>query len=129
MLKGKQTDGLVIADGGVCIWLECEHSQNSRPERHKTVALVQVCVGGPSQVRLALGLWLARVAIVATNTQALRWMAASSQDAHRRGQVTEGQVCEVEACLLPVSASLVPGELVEGNLWWDVRLPADVSAC
>jgi hypothetical protein len=115
VLKGKQADGLVIADGGACIWLECEHSQKSRPERHKTVALVQECIGGPSQVELAPGLWLARVAIVATNTQALRWMAASFQDAHRRGQVTESQVCEVEACLLPVSESLVPGDLVEGN--------------
>lgn len=75
-------------------------------------------------MELALGLWLARVAIVATNAQALRWMAASFQDAHRRGQITEGQVCEVEACLLPVSESLVPGEVVDGNLWWDVLLPA-----
>lgn len=124
VLKGKQADGLVIAEGGACIWLECEHSHKSQPERHKTVALVQNCIGGSSQVELAPGLWLARVAIVATNTQALRWMAASFQDAQRRGQLKESQLCEVEACLLPVSESLVPGEVVEGNLWRDLLLPA-----
>lgn len=124
VLKGKQADGLVLADGGACTWLECEHSQKSRPERHKTVALVQECIGGEVQVELAPGLWLSRAAIVATNPQALRWMAASFQDAHRRGLLTESQVSEVDACLLPVSESLVPGEGVEGNLWWDVLLPA-----
>lgn len=126
VLKGKQADGLVIAEDGASTWLECEHSQKSRPERHKTVALVQECIGGETQVELAPGLWLSRVAIVATNPQALRWMAASFQDAHRRGLVTDSQVSEVEACLLPVSESLVPGEVVEGNLWWDVLLPASL---
>lgn len=124
VLNGKVADGLVVADNGACIWLECEHSQKARIERHKTVALVQDCLGGERQVQLAPGHWLARVAVVATNEQALRWMAASFQDAHRRGLLRDSQVAEVDACLLPISESLVPGDTVEGNLWWDVLLPS-----
>lgn len=124
VLKGKQADGLVIADDGACTWLECEHSAKSRPERHKTVALVQDCLGGERRVEIAPGLWLARLAVVATNEQALRWMAASFLDAHRTGLLRDSQVAEVDACLLPVSESLVPGDAVDGNLWWDVLVPA-----
>jgi hypothetical protein len=124
VLKGKQADGLVIGDDGACTWLECENSAKSRPERHKTVALVQECVGSERQVEIAPGLWLARLAVVATNEQALRWMAASFLDAHRTGLLRDSQVAEVDACLLPVSESLVPGDAVDGNLWWDVLVPA-----
>lgn len=125
VLRGKQADGLVIAEGGACVWLECEHSQKARAERHKTVALVQDCIGGDTLAELAPGLWLARLAVVATNEQALRWMAASFQAAHRQGQLRDSQVAEVEACLLPVSQSLLPGEVVEGNMWWDILVPAE----
>lgn len=124
VLKGKQADGLVIADDGACTWLECEHSAKSRPERHKTVALVQDCLGGARQVEIAPGLWLARLAVVATNEQALRWMAASFLDAHRGGFLEDSQVADVDACLLPISESLVPGDTVDGNMWWDVLVPA-----
>lgn len=124
VLKGKQADGLVIADDGACTWLECEHSAKSRPERHKTVALVADCLGGERQVEIAPGLWLARLAVVATNEQALRWMAASFLDAHRNGILRDSQVADVDACLLPVSESLVPGDAVDGNLWWHVLVPA-----
>jgi hypothetical protein len=124
VLRGKQADGLVIADDGACIWLECEHSQKGRGERHKTAALVRDCIGAETRVELAPGLWLARVAVVATNEQALRWMAVSFQDAHRQGQLRDSQVADVDVCLLPVSESLVPGEAVEGNMWWDILVPA-----
>lgn len=124
VLRGKQADGLVIADDGACIWMECEHSQKGRGERHKTVALVQDCMGRDTRVELAPGLWLARVAVVATNEQALRWMAASFQDAHRQGLLSDSQVADVDACLLRVSESLVPSEAVEGNMWWDILVPA-----
>lgn len=124
VLKGKQADGLVIADDGACTWLECEHSAKSRPERHKTVALVQDCLGGERRVEIAPGLWLARLAVVATNEQALRWMSASFLDAHRTGLLRDSQVAEVDACLLPVSESLVPGDAVDGSMWWDVLVPA-----
>lgn len=124
VLKGKQADGLVIADDGACTWLECEHSAKSRPERHKTVALVAECLGGERQVEIAPGLWLARIAVVATNEQALRWMAASFLDAHRSGILRDSQVADVDACLLPVSESLVPGDAVDGSMWWDVLVPA-----
>lgn len=124
VLNGKQADGLVIAEDGACIWVECENSQKGRAERHKTVSLVHDCIGGAKQVELAPGLWLARVAIVATNEQGLRWMAASFQDAHRKGELRDSQVAEVDACLLPVSESLVPGECISGNMWWDILVPA-----
>lgn len=124
VLRGKQADGLVIADDGACTWLECEHSAKSRPERHKTVALVGDCLGGERQVEIAPGLWLARLAVVATNDAALRWMAASFLDAHRNGLLRDSQVADVDACLLPVSESLVPGDAVDGNLWWNVLVPA-----
>lgn len=124
VLYSKVADGLVVADDGACIWVECEHSQKARAERHKTVTLVQECIGGERQVELGPGLWLARVAVVATNETALRWMAASFQDAHRRGLIQDSQIAEVEACLLPVSESLVTGDLVAGNMWWDVLVPA-----
>lgn len=124
VLRGKQADGLVIADDGACVWLECEHSQKGRSERHKTASLVRDCIGEQPRVELAPGLWLARVAVVATNEQALRWMAASFQDAHRQGQLRDSQVADVDVCLLPVSESLVPGEAIEGNMWWDILVPA-----
>lgn len=124
VLKGKQADGLVIADDGACTWLECEHSAKSRPERHKTVALVAECLGGERQVEIAPGVWLTRLAVVATNEQALRWMAASFLDAHRSGLLRDSQVAEVDACLLPISESLVPGDAVDGNMWWEVLVPA-----
>lgn len=124
VLRGKQADGLVIADDGACIWLECEHSQKARAERHKTVALVQDCIGADTRVELAPGLWLARVAVVATNEQALRWMAASFLDAHRNGLLRDSQVADVDVCLLPISESLVPGEAIEGSMWWDVLVKA-----
>jgi len=124
VLKGKQADGLVVGDDGATVWLECENSAKSRPERHKTVMLVQECLGGDRQVEVGPGLWLARLAVVATNEQALRWMSASFLDAHRSGQLRDSQVADVDVCLLPVSESLVPGDAVEGNMWWDVLVPA-----
>lgn len=127
VLHGKQADGYVIANDGACIWLECENSQKARAERQKTVALVQDCFGDNTHVQLAPGLWVARVAVVATNEQALRWMAASFQDAHRSGLLRDSQVAEVDVCLLPMSESLVPGEAVEGNMWWDILVPALVG--
>lgn len=65
-----------------------------------------------------------RVAVVATNPQALRWMAASFQAAHRQGLLRDSQVADVDVCLLPVSESLVPGEPIEGSMWWDILVPA-----
>lgn len=124
VLKGKTADGLVIHEDGGCTWLECENSAKSRPERHKTVALVQDCLGGEHLNEIAPSLWLARLAVVATNEAELRWMAASFQDAHRRGLLRDSQVAEVDACLLPVSESLVPGDPVAGNMWWDILVPA-----
>lgn len=124
ILHGKQADGIVIADGGACIWVECENSKKGRTERHKTCGLVQSCLGQVPPVELAPGLWLARVAVVATNETALRWMAASFQQFHRDGLLSDSQVGDVDACLLPLTDSLVPGELVEGNMYWNILVPA-----
>lgn len=124
VFSGKAADGLVIGEDGQCIWIECENAQKSPGERQKTVGLVRACIGGERQVELAPGLHLARVAIVATNERALRWMASSFQEAYRVGLISEGQVAEVDACLMPVSESLVCGEVIEGNMWWHVLLPS-----
>lgn len=120
VLNGKQADGLVIADDGACIWVECEHSQKARAERHKTVALVQSGIDGATRLEITPGLWLAQVVIVATNLQALRWMAASFKEAYRKGLLRDSQIGEVNACLLPISESLVAGDRIDGNLYWDV---------
>jgi len=124
VLHGKTADGIVIADDGACVWVECENSKKGRTERHKTCGLVQNCIGQTSPVELGPGLWLARVAVVATNEQAMRWMAASFQQAHRDGLLRDSQIGDVDVCLLPLSDSLIPGESVEGNMWWDILIPS-----
>lgn len=127
-LNGKVPDGLIISNGDTvgnsAIWLECEHSQKSRGERQKSVALVRQHLGNDVLTQLAPGLYLSRVAIIATNYSALRWMSASFQEAFQRGELREEQVANVDACLLPVSESLIPGERLIGNLYWDILVPA-----
>ena len=73
---------------------------------------------------IADGFWLARLEVVATNEAALRHMAASFMAAYREGSLRVAQVGDVDVCLLPVSPSLVPGEVHEGNLWWVVLVLA-----
>jgi hypothetical protein len=51
-------------------------------------------------------------------------LAASFRDAHRSGVLSDGQIADVDACLLPVSESLVLGEALDGNLYWDILVPA-----
>ena len=122
--QGKVPDGLLIAEDGQCVLMECENAAKGRQERAKIAQLAQTCLGGSHQVELAPGLFLARLAIVATNVDALRWMAATFRDALRQGALTEMQAAEVDVCLLPVTESLVASERTAGNLWWDVILPS-----
>lgn len=84
VLKGKQADGLVIADDGAAIWMECEHSAKSRPERHKTVALAQDCLGGERQVEIAPGMWLLDSSARCTAPTELS-ESAQARSTHRRG--------------------------------------------
>lgn len=125
VLRGKVADGLIVADDGLCTWVEVENAPaKSRAERAKTVSLAAECLGHATMAAIADGLWLARLAVVATNEAALRHMAASFMSAYREGSLRDAQVGDVDVCLLPVSPSLVPGEVHEGNLWWDVLVPA-----
>ena len=64
-----------------------------------------------------------QLTIVATNLDALRHIAASFQKAFWSQTIREAQLQLVNVCVLPVSRSLVPGEKVDGNLWFDVMLP------
>lgn len=124
VLNGKQADGLLIDENGNCIWVECEHSQKAKAERHKTVALVQSGIDGVTRLEVAPGLWLSRVDIVGTNPQALRWMIASFKEAHRNGLLRDSQLGEVNMCLLPITPSLVPQERIDFNLYWEVIVGA-----
>ena len=125
VVNGKVADGLVIADGGRCVWVECEHAQKSRAERHKVVGLAKEAFGHSKLIELGPGLHLVRLAIVGTNQHALRWMAKSFDDARQYGNLTEGQLADIDACLLPISESLVPGDALDGNLYYDILHPKD----
>ena len=125
VLNGKVADGLVVVDGGRCIWVECEHSQKSRAERHKVVGLAKEALGRSELIELGPDLHLVRLAIVGTNQHALRWMAKSFEEARRYGGMTPAQLADIDACLLPISESLVPGEAMDANLYWDILHPDD----
>jgi hypothetical protein len=124
VLHGKVADGLVIADDGLCTWVEVENApKKSQAERAKTTALARVSLGNGLLTAIGPDLWLARLAIVGTNLPALRHVVASFQAAHHAQELRDSQLAEVDLHLLPVSASLVPGELEQLNLWWDVLAP------
>lgn len=123
VLRGKTSDGLVIADMGA-IWMECENTYKNRDRRDAIVSLCRTSLGGAKMTELAPDLYLERLAILATTPDALRSIAASFRDAHRRGELREEQLALVDVTLLPVSPSLVPGDRLDGNLWWDIVLPS-----
>jgi hypothetical protein len=91
-----------------------------RRSRQKIISLVQQNIGRETHTQLAMDLYLSRVVIVATNPAALRWMTASFEGAYRRGEVRCNQLAEVDARLLPISQSLIPGKRMDANLWWDL---------
>lgn len=127
-LDGKQADALVLHEGGAVTWVETENTWKNRARRQAVVDLATRHLG---RERLsALGhdtagepLHLARLAVVATQMDALRSMAASFMESHRQGLASEACLADVDVTLLPITPSLLPGERTDGNLWWDVVRP------
>ncbi|MFZ6674800.1 hypothetical protein [Undibacterium sp. Xuan67W] len=117
VVNDKLPDGLIVADNGQCIWVECEYSQKSRSERHRVVGFAKAALGRSERIELGPDLYLARLAIVGSNQHALRWMAQSVDDTRRYGGMTESQLAEVDVCLLTLTDSLVPGDVFDGNLY------------
>ena len=125
LLNGKQSDGAVVHDGGRVILLEVENAYKNRARRQSIVDVATRHLGRDKQTLLGSDkggqeLYLERLAIVATNIDALRSVVGSFMEAHRMRIASESCLSCVEVGLLPVSPSLVPGEFVGRNLWWDV---------
>ena len=71
---------------------------------------------------LAGGRHLVRVAIVATNREALRSIVQTFVESHRKGYSRDHHLSAVELALLPVSPGLDPAALSEMNIWYDLLL-------
>jgi hypothetical protein len=123
VLDGKQPDGLLLGEGEA-IWVECENAWKSTPARRSVVSFCSRHLDMDEMTMITPDHPLRQVAIVTTNMDALRHMAASFQQAHRDQTIREAQLQSVNVSLLPISRSLVPSEQVDGNLWFDVMLPA-----
>lgn len=120
---GKTPDALLESDFGLT-WVEVENSWKNRHERERIVQLCANNLGGlDTMTELSPNNYLFRVAIVSTNIDALRALVRSFQDAYRRGFVREAELAEIEVALLPVSASLIPDDLREIFLWFDILKP------
>lgn len=132
-LNGKQFDGLVLyppEDNGtrMVTALEVENTWKNRNRRQAAVDTATRHLGHGKMTRVGTDaqrceLYLNRMSIVSTNVDALRSMTASFMEAHRLQIASEMCLACVDVCVCPVSPSLVPGEMVQGNLWWDVVQP------
>lgn len=123
ILDGKQADGILLGQGEA-VWLECENAFKNVPSRQSIVSHCEKYLDQETMTMIAPDYPLRQMTIVATNLDALRHVAASFQKALRNQTIREAQLQLVNVCVLPVSRSLVPGEQVDGNLWFDVMLPA-----
>ncbi|MFL9922596.1 hypothetical protein PQR75_46800 [Paraburkholderia fungorum] len=123
-VDGKVPDALLDTPFGL-VWVEVENAWKNRKERAKVVHFSSRHLPtGNRLAELAPDLYLVRVAIVATNTDALRAMCRSFNEAFLQGDISESQAADVDLVLLPVDRSLVAGEPVSGSLWYDGLLPA-----
>lgn len=122
VLDGKQPDGILLGEGEA-VWVECENAWKSTSARKSIVTFCSRHLDQGTMTMITPDYPLRQVAVVATNMDALRHMAASFQQAYREKDVTEGQLHMVNVTLLPISRSLVPSEQVDWNLWADVMLP------
>jgi hypothetical protein len=123
VLDGKQADGLLLGDGEA-VWVECENAWKANKARDATVTFCARHLDREHMTMVTPDHGLRQVTVVATNWDALRYMAGSFQRAHRVGEIREAQLLMVNVSVLPVSRSLVPSEQVTGNLWTNVMLPA-----
>lgn len=119
-VSGKVADGLVETEFGL-IWVEVENAWKNRLERAKVVNFARrTLLNGDSMAELAPDYYLFRIAIVGTTQDSLRAISRSFTDAYQTGDVIESQLASVEISLLPVDKSLIAGECITGNLWYDV---------
>lgn len=126
--EGKVADGYYFADGCL-VWVEVENTWKNREERARIVRLVEDNLDPPDGADAAAdSVSLGRVAIVSTNTDALRHIVGSFAEAFRHGTVREAQLFYVEVSLLPILRNLASGPFIEAELWHGVlepRLRAD----
>lgn len=127
-LNGKMPDALVVHDGGLVTWVEVENSWKNRARRQSVVDLATRHLGRDKLTQVGKDangsdLYLARLAVVATGPDSLRCMAATFQESYRLQIASATCLGDVDVAVLPVSASLVCGEITTGNLWWDVVQP------
>lgn len=123
VLDGKQADGILLGQGEA-VWIECENAFKNVQSRQSIVSHCAKYLDQETMAMVAPDYPLRQMTIVATNLDALRHIAASFQQAFRNHTIREAQLQMVNVSVLPVSHSLVPGERVDGNLWFDVMLPA-----
>lgn len=121
--NGKVPDGLLETDLGLT-WIEVENAWKNRSERER---IVHFCAENlehlDTMVELSPNQFLFRMAVVSTNMDALRWITQSFTDAFHKGFIRESSLREIEVALLPVSPSLIPGQVIEGHLWYDIISP------
>jgi hypothetical protein len=122
VLDGKQADGILLGDGEA-VWVECENAFKNVQSRHSIVSHCAKYLDRETMAMITPDYPMRQLTIVATNLDALRHIAASFQKAFWSQTIREAQLQLVNVCVLPVSRSLVPGEKVDGNLWFDVMLP------
>lgn len=117
-VAGKTPDGLVLTPFGL-LWVEVENAWKNRAERAHVMQFCQRCLlPGKRLAELAPDYFLFRVAIVSTNTDALRAMLRSFADALAAGDLSVEQADNIEIALLPVDKSLQQGN-------YEQRLLAD----
>lgn len=122
-VNGKVPDALLEADDGI-VWVEVENAWKNRVERARIVSLAcRYLPTDSAMFELVPSRSLLRMAIVATNHDALRSICRSFADAFHSGELSESRAADVDLHLLSVSHSLVGSEPVSGNLWYDALLP------
>ncbi len=122
-IDGKVPDGVILHEGGDAVVLEVENSWKATKAREAIAGFCARHLDRDVMTPLTATHDLRRVRVVATNVDALRHMASTFLAAYRAGQLTESQLHLVEVSVLPVTPSLVPGERVHGQLWYDVIEP------
>jgi hypothetical protein len=122
VLDGKQVDGVMFGEGEAVV-LECENAWKATKARNSIVSFCARHLDQEKMTMITPDFPIRQLALVCTNQDALRHMVASFHQSFRELRITEGQLQMVNVSLLPISRSLVPGEQVDSNLWFDEMLP------
>lgn len=120
IVAGKAADALIETDMGL-VWVEVENAWKNIGRREAIARHVEKFLGDVDPSTALFGIRaIFRVAVVATNQEALRAMVRTFSESLARGYTRDLHLSAVELALLPVTPSLAPGELKEVNLWHDV---------